>query len=117
MGVTIDVHGLGIVGKGVGELIVAVLAQIADMEKQRIRERCDAGRAAAKEALNATGGTHRGKISLGRPMAADAAAVVAWRKENRASIRQTCEQFGISKATVTRYCSNAPVTENRSEPP
>ena len=116
MGVTIEVLGLGTIGKGVGELIVAVLAQIADMERQRIRERCDAGRAAAKEALKATGRTHRGKVSLGRPMAADAAAVVEWRRTNSATIRQTCEHFNISKATVTRYCSNAPVTEDQSKP-
>jgi putative DNA-invertase from lambdoid prophage Rac len=84
MGVTLDVKGLGSIGRGVGELIVAVLAQIADMERQRIRERCESGR---------------------RPKAADASAVAAWRRSNGASIRQTCEQFGLSKATVTRYCA------------
>ncbi|MDO6413573.1 recombinase family protein [Sphingomonas sp. BIUV-7] len=105
MGVTLDVHGLGPIGKGVGELIVAVLAQIADMERQRIKERCDSGRAAAKASLAATGRTHRGKVSLGRPMAADAKAVVAWRRENKASISQTMVKFGISKATVARYCA------------
>jgi putative DNA-invertase from lambdoid prophage Rac len=104
-GVTLDVHGLGPIGKGVGELIVAVLAQIADMERQRIKERCDSGRAAAKASLAATGRTHRGKVSLGRPMAADAKEVVAWRLENKASISQTMAKFGISKATVARYCS------------
>lgn len=107
MGVTIDVMGLGQIGRGVGELIVAVLAQIADMERQRIRERCDAGREAAKASLLATGRTHRGKVSLGRPMAADASAVVAWREQNGASIRATAEHFEISKATVARYCAAA----------
>ena len=116
MGVTIEVLGLGTIGKGVGELIVAVLAQIADIDRQRIKERCDAGRAAAKESLKATGLTHRGKVSLGRPMAADAAAVVEWRRMNGASIRQTREHFGISKATVTRYCANASVTEGQLTP-
>jgi putative DNA-invertase from lambdoid prophage Rac len=106
-GVTLNVHGLGPIGKGVGELIVAVLAQIADMERQRIKERCDSGRAAAKASLAATGRTHRGKISLGRPMAADAKEVVAWRRENEASISQTMAKFGISKATVARYCANS----------
>jgi putative DNA-invertase from lambdoid prophage Rac len=105
MGVTLDVKGLGSIGRGVGELIVAVLAQIADMERQRIRERCESGREAARDALRATGRTHRGKVSLGRPKAADASAVAAWRRSNGASIRQTCEQFGLSKATVTRYCA------------
>lgn len=102
-GVTVDVHGLGPIGRGVGELILAVLAQVADMERQRIKERTQAGRAAARAALEATGRTHRGKESLGRPMAHDAAAVVAWRRENAASIAQTARQFGLSPATVKRY--------------
>ena len=76
-GVTLDVRGLGPIGRGVGELIVAVLAQMADMERHRIRERCDAGRDAAR----------------------------AWRKDNGATVRQTMERFGISKATVARYCA------------
>jgi len=106
MGVTLDVHGLGPIGRGVGELICAVLAQLADMERVRIKERCDAGRAAAKASLAATGKTHRGKVSLGRPMAADPKAVASWRKDNKASISQTMKQFGLSKATVARYCSS-----------
>jgi putative DNA-invertase from lambdoid prophage Rac len=107
LGVTIDVHGLGAIGRGVGELIVAVLAQIADMERQRIKERCEAGRDAARASLKATGRTHRGKVSLGRPKAADAGEVAAWRRANGASIRQTCEHFELSKATVSRYCAGA----------
>lgn len=105
-GITLDVKGLGPIGRGVGELIVAVLAQIADMERQRIKERCEAGRDAARASLAATGKTHRGKISLGRPNAADASEVAAWRKEQSASISQTMAHFGISKATVSRYCSS-----------
>jgi putative DNA-invertase from lambdoid prophage Rac len=105
MGVTLDVRGLGVIGRGVGELIVAVLAQIADMERQRIKERCESGRQAARAALEATGRTHKGKESLGRPMAANATEVASWRRENSASIRQTMEHFGISKATVARYCA------------
>ncbi|MGC6401179.1 recombinase family protein [Sphingomonas sp. FW199] len=104
-GVTLDVRGLGPIGRGVGELIVAVLAQMADMERQRIKERCDSGRAAAKASLAATGMTHRGKAGLGRPFAADAKTVAEWRKANGASIAQTMAHFGISKATVSRYCS------------
>lgn len=106
MGVTLDVRGLGVIGRGVGELIVAVLAQMADMERQRIKERCESGRQAARVALQATGRTHKGKVSLGRPVAADAVEVKAWREANGpASIRETMERFGISKATVARYCS------------
>ncbi|NTZ42157.1 recombinase family protein [Altererythrobacter sp. SALINAS58] len=104
-GVTIDVLGLGPVAKGVGELVVAVLAQIADMERQRIKERCDAGRQAARASLAANGKTHRGKASLGRPFAADSDAVAQWRKDNGASIATTAQEFGLSAATVKRYCA------------
>ncbi|OYU74910.1 MAG: resolvase [Alphaproteobacteria bacterium PA3] len=106
-GVTVDVHGLGPIGRGVGELILAVLAQVAEMERRRIAERTAAGRQVARATLQATGKTHKGKESLGRPYAADAAAVVAWRKANGASIAQTAKQFGLSQATVKRYCAGA----------
>ena len=103
-GVTVDVHGLGPIARGVGELILAVLAQVAEIDRRRIAERTEAGRKAAREALKATGRTHRGKESLGRPYAADAAAVAAWRKANGASITATAGHFGLSLATVKRYC-------------
>lgn len=106
-GVTVGVHGLGPIAGDVGELILAVLAQIADMERRRIRERTEGGRAAARAALEATGKTHRGKDSLGRPKAADAASVAAWRREKGASIRETAERFSLSEATVKRYCAAA----------
>lgn len=104
-GVILDVRGIGPVGRGAGEIVVAVLAQIADLERQRIKERCDSGREAAKAALLATGRTHKGKTSLGRPVAANAQEVAQWRKENGKSIRETCEHFKLSKATVSRYCA------------
>ncbi len=103
-GVMVDVHGIGPIGRGVGELILAVLAQVAEMERRRIAERTEAGRNAARASLKATGKTHRGKESLGRPFAADAQIVAAWRNENIASIRATASHFGISPATVKRYC-------------
>jgi len=46
-------------------------------------------------------------VSLGRPKGADGAEVASWRKENGASIADTMAQFGISKATVPRYCATA----------
>lgn len=104
-GVAIEVRGLGRIAKGVGELILAVLAQVADMERQRIAQRTAAGRETARAALAATGRTHRGKTSLGRPVAADPAAVRAWREANSASIAETAEHFGLSTATVKRYCA------------
>ncbi|MEO9132716.1 MAG: recombinase family protein [Sphingomonas sp.] len=110
LGITLDVHGLGPIGRGVGELIVAVLAQIADMERQRTRERCNSGRDAARISLAATGKTHKGKTSLGRPWALEKQGVTpsdvaAWRKANGASIRETMAHYGLSKATVSRYCA------------
>ena len=106
-GVIVDVHGIGPIGRGAGEIVLAVLAQVADMERQRISDRTEAGRATARAALAATGTTHRGKLSLGRPKASDAAAVVAWRKANCASIADTARQFGLSTATTKRYCAAA----------
>lgn len=76
------------------------------MERQRIKERCESGRAAARAALAETGKTHKGKTSLGRPFADDAKKVKVWRKENSASIAKTAENFGLSLATVKRYCAN-----------
>lgn len=106
-GVTVDIHGLGQIGRGVGEIILAVLAQVADMERHKIRERTEGGRATARAALQATGKTHRGKDSLGRPKAQDGAVVAAWRQANRKSIRETAAHFGLSEATVKRYWAAA----------
>src|SRR5262245_37540000 len=76
-GVAVEVHGLGTIARGVGEIILAVLAQVADLERRRIVERAQAGREAARAALEATGRTHRGKASLGRPKAHDGSLVAA----------------------------------------
>lgn len=106
-GVTVDVRCLGPISGDAGKIIVAVLAQMAEIERNRIKERCEAGRAAARASLAATGRTHRGKVSLGRPTAANGAQVAQWRKENGASIRKTAEHFGISATSVKRYCAEA----------
>lgn len=121
-GVTVDIRGLGQVGRGVGEIILAVLAQVADMERHKIRERTEAGRAAARARLQAGGKTRRGKDSLGRPKAANAAQVNSWRVENGASIRETADHFNISDATVKRYRAEAAKSEPQdpltaAEPP
>lgn len=106
-GVSVNVRGLGLIAKGVGELIVAVLAQVAEMERERIRERTTNGRNVAKASLTATGKTHRGKDSLGRPALADAAAVSKWRTDNKASIAITAKHFNLSDSTVKRYRTTA----------
>lgn len=111
LGVTVDVHGLGAIGRGVGELILAVLAQVAEMERRKIVERTADGRAKARQSLAETGRTHRGKESLGRPKAHNSAAVAAWRADHKASIKETALHFGISPASVKRYCSaGLPIT-------
>lgn len=102
-GVTVNVHGLGPIAGDAGRIILAVLAQVAEIERRKIKERTEAGREAAKASLRATGRTHRGKESLGRPKAADAAIVIAWRRDNGASIKMTAAHFGLSEATVKRY--------------
>lgn len=104
-GVGVYIHGLGIISEGAGEIVLAVLAQVAALERRRIAERTEAGRQAARASLQATGKTHRGKDSLGRPFAADAAAVRDWRKASGASISETARKFGLSAATVKRYCA------------
>lgn len=106
--VGVYIHGLGIIAEGAGEIVLAVLAQVAALERRRIAERTEAGRQAARASLQATGKTHRGKDSLGRPFAADAATVREWRKASGASISETARKFGLSVATVKRYCA-APV--------
>ena len=106
-GATVNVHGIGPIGRGAGEIVLAVLAQIAEMEKRRIAERTADGRELARIALSETGKTHRGKDGLGRPKALSEASVTRWRKAESASIRETASHFGISPATVKRYCANA----------
>ncbi|MEO5659566.1 MAG: recombinase family protein, partial [Polaromonas sp.] len=103
-GVAVHVQGLGVISKGAGELILAVLAQVADMERQRIAERTVAGRHVARESLLRTGLKHRGKESLGRPVKADATEVERWRREAGASLARTAAHWGVSLATVKRYC-------------
>lgn len=103
-GVAVEIQGLGRIAAGVGELILAVLAQVADMERKRIMERTAAGREVARDMLARTGKTQHGKTSLGRPKAADASEVKAWRSAHSASIPETAEHFGIGTATVKRYC-------------
>lgn len=116
-GVTVHVHGLGAISGDIGELILAVLAQVADLERRKIRERTEAGRKAARASLEATGKTHRGKDSLGRPKAADVAQVVAWRLQEGASIKVTAKHFGLSEATVKRYWADASAGPAPAQPP
>ena len=104
--VVVDVHGIGPLTGDTAKLILALLAQLAEMERTKIRERTAAGREAARASLAATGRTHRGKLSLGRPKGHDGAAVASWRTTNAASISRTAAHFGLSVATVKRACAD-----------
>ncbi len=106
-GVAVEVLGIGRIGPGAGELILAVLSQVADMERQRIKERTAAGREVARASLAATGKTHKGKTSMGRPMEGNPVEVRKWRKEQGASIAATAAHWKLSTATVKRYCATA----------
>lgn len=103
-GVVIHVHGLGPIGGEAGELILAVLAQVAAIERRRIVDRTAAGRSAARAALKATGRTHRGKLAMGgKGTKADPAKVCEWRRKHGASLMTTAHHFHLSRATVVRY--------------
>lgn len=104
-GIAVEVHGLGRIARGVGELILAVLAQVADMERNRIRERTTAGREVARKSLKETGKTQNGKTSMGRPFEADPFAVARYREQFKGSIADAAASFGISESTVKRYCA------------
>lgn len=105
-GIEVHIHGLGVISRGVGELILAVLAQVADMERQRIKARCDAGREVARKTLKETGKTHKGKESLGRLMAGNPSEVKTLKAEGK-TLAQIMEQTKLSKATVCRYLKQA----------
>jgi putative DNA-invertase from lambdoid prophage Rac len=104
-GVTVDVHGLGPIAGDIGKLILAVLAQVAEMERNRIKERCDTGRVAARSALATTGKTHKGKHGLGRKPLDVGPQIATWKSEHGASIAQTAKHFDVSTASVKRYCA------------
>ena len=101
-GVALHVHGIGPIAGEAGKLVLALLAQLAEMERAKILERTESGRKLARETLQTTGKTHRGKESMGRPFTHQPAEIVAWRTANQASIAKTAEHFGISIATVKR---------------
>lgn len=101
-GVKVFVVGIGVLDAMAGQIVVAVLAQVAQLERTRINERTAAGRKIAKETFAKTGKTHKGKTSLGRPRKIDCKEVTRWRKINEASITTTAGHFGISIASVKR---------------
>lgn len=101
-GVALHVHGIGPIAGEPGKLVLALLAQLAELERAKILERTESGRKLARESLQTTGKTHKGKESMGRPFETDPKEIVAWRTKEKASIAQTAAHFGISIATVKR---------------
>lgn len=80
-----------------GEFMLTMLAAVAKLERENIRNRQMAG----IERARAEG------RNLGRAKTIDDAEVAAWRRENDASIKRTAEKFGISVASVKRACKTA----------
>lgn len=78
----------------IGKAMLTMLAAVAELERSNIKARQMAGIQRAKA---------EGK-ALGRVKTIDDNQVVAWRKDNGASIATTAAQFGISVASVKRAC-------------
>ncbi len=88
-----------------GKLIFHLMGALAEFERDLIRERTNAGLAAAK-ARGRVGGRPRklktsGKIALARQMFADQSH----------SVPEVCAALGISRATLYRYVKEAKSTE------
>lgn len=75
-----------------GKMMLTMLAAVAELERENIKARQMAGIAKARE---------DGR-KLGAPKQHDDAAIIAWRRETKASIAQTAEHWGVSTATVKR---------------
>ncbi|MAZ89898.1 MAG: hypothetical protein CL693_19860 [Cellvibrionaceae bacterium] len=91
-GVNIIISRMGVdLATDAGELLVAILSKIAEMERRKTMERANAGRARAK----AEG------IHLGRKPSVDHKLVKKLRKEGL-SISQTATKLGVSPATIKR---------------
>lgn len=94
-GVIVDVYRIGPIQGDAGKLILAVLAQLGEIEKARIAERTSAGRERAK-----ADGTH-----LGRPPSIEgeqaAQALLALTVEG-ATVAGVAQRFGISRQALIR---------------
>lgn len=93
-GMTFDGAATDATNKAIRDSLLAFMAAQGEADYLNRREMQKRGIALAK----ADG------VYKGRAKAADAATVVAWRTEQGASIKDTADHFGISPATVKRYC-------------
>lgn len=80
---------------GAGKLLMQVIAAVAEMERDRIRERTREGLARAKSE----------GVKLGRPVADDVTAQVHSYRRQGYSQSATAEALGISVRTVKRHCA------------
>ena len=81
-----------------GKMMLTMLAGVAELERENIRERQRAGLERAKAEGRA----------LGRPRKADPTEVARWRRENEASISRTAAHFGLGISSVKRACQQHP---------
>ena len=93
-------------GTPMGRMMLTMLAGVAELERENIRERQRTGPERAKA---------EGK-ALGRPRKADMAAVAQWREDNGASISETATEFGIGATTVKRACALYRTKKEKGEP-
>ena len=101
-GVGLHVHGLGRIEGEVGQLILAVLAQVASMERNRIIERTQAGLSRAKA---------DGK-RLGRPasLTAEQRRNVARRLDEGAAVSALAREFETSRQSILRVRNSMPAS-------
>lgn len=94
-GMVFDGQATDAISKATRDAVLAFMAAQGEADYLNRREMQKQGIATAKA---------QGK-EMGRPKAADASVVVAWRTEHGASIKETAEHFQIGLATVKRYCA------------
>jgi DNA invertase Pin-like site-specific DNA recombinase len=93
-----------------GKLVFHIFAALAEFERSIIRERTNAGLAAARQ---------RGRVG-GRPPAlkdADVAAAKVLLADPGVTARDVAKRFGVSLSTLYRYLPAARATITRGEPP
>ncbi|RQP40102.1 recombinase family protein [Burkholderia ubonensis] len=109
-GVRLNVHGLGFIEPGqMGKLIVGIMAQLAEMQREKIVQAAKDGKDTAREFLARTGRTHKGKASLGRLPSVDHATLVAAFAELRrtGNVSTTAKNHGIKRTTLIRIRDSA----------
>jgi hypothetical protein len=109
--VIVDICGLGKIAQGVGGADHCCAGSGGRHREPAHPRRTTAGREVACTSLATTGTAHWGKISLGKPVAADAHAVKTWRKKNSASIRV----YGDTPLSFWTHCWHyaAPTAQTR----